>query len=228
LNKIRIMLIDDEALMREGLKIILENDEQLQVIAEARDGFEAISIIEQMINQRGEVKPFDIALVDIRMPNLNGVETVKSIKQIFPEAVLIMLTTFDDEQYIVDALHHGAIGYLLKDMSKDKLIIAIKDAVAGELILSSKVAVKLANFSKEKSFAEDRQLRKKETPLFNLTEREEELARLLSKGFTNKQISQALYISEGTVKNHVSNLYSKIEIYDRTSAALYLKECFKD
>ena len=228
MNKIRIMLIDDEALMREGLKIILENDEQLQVIAEARDGFEAISIIEQMINQRGEVKPFDIALVDIRMPNLNGVETVKSIKQIFPEAVLIMLTTFDDEQYIVDALHHGAIGYLLKDMSKDKLIIAIKDAVAGELILSSKVAVKLANFSKEKSFAEDRHLPKKDTPLFNLTEREEELARLLSKGFTNKQISQALYISEGTVKNHVSNLYSKIEIYDRTSAALFLKECFKD
>lgn len=215
MNKIRILLIDDDALMREGLKIILESDPQLQVIGEARDGHEAVALTKNLLHELEGEGMYDIALVDIRMPKLNGVETVKQLMEIYPEAVLLMLTTFDDEEYIIDALRNGTKGYLLKDMSKDRLIRALKDAVAGEFMLPSKVAVKLANASKEL---------KKERVLLQLSEREEEVARLLAKGFTNKQIAQALYISEGTVKNYVSQIYSKIEIYDRAAAALYLQQ----
>lgn len=215
MKKIRVLLIDDDALMREGLKIILESDKQLQVIGEAKDGLEAVALTTRLLNEHAGERAYDIALVDIRMPNLNGVETVKQLKEIDPEAVLIMLTTFDDEEYIIDALRYGAKGYLLKDMSKDRLIMALKDAVAGEFMLPSKVAVKLVNISKEV---------KKERVFLQLSEREEEVARLLAKGFTNKQIAQALYISEGTAKNYVSQIYSKIEIYDRTGALLYLRQ----
>ncbi len=208
MGRIKIAIADDQVLMLDGIKIILESEDDFEVIAVARDGKETIEKIK-------ENKP-DVVLLDIRMPVMNGVECTKLIKELYPEIVVLILTTFDDEEYIVDALRYGASGYLLKDITKDKLIQTIKEACKGELIMPSKVAVKLAQrVANQDSAARE---------IFDFNAREREIAVLLAQGFTNKQIATALSFSEGTVKNTVSSIYSKIDIYDRTTAALYLKE----
>jgi len=208
MNKIRIIIVDDQVLMLDGIKIILESAEDFEVVAMARDGIEALEKVK-------EFKP-DLVILDIRMPNMNGVECTKMIKESNPSIIVLMLTTFNDEEYIVDALKHGASGYLLKDITKEKLIQTVRDAYNGELIMPSKVALKLAQrVSKENNELKDE---------FDFTSREREIAILLAQGFTNKQIATTLSFSEGTVKNTVSAIYSKIDICDRTTAALYLKE----
>lgn len=227
---IKVLIADDQTLMRDGLRTILELEENIEVVGTARDGAEALELCSRLTP--------DIVLMDIRMPNMDGVESTRRIKERHPDIVILILTTFNDDEYIVEALSRGASGYILKDIEGDDLIKAVIDASKGAFLLPSNVAVKLAqrlnriqetyNESQPGTGRENKINRDRESIVgkhtLDLSEREFEVAKMLAQGFTNKQISSALYISEGTVKNYVSSIYSKIEITDRTAAALYLKE----
>jgi DNA-binding NarL/FixJ family response regulator len=211
MSKIRILIADDQVLMRDGLKTILNLEEDMEVVGIAQNGLEAFETAKSL-------NP-DVVLMDIRMPVMDGVESVKLIKKSIPKTVVIMLTTFDDDEYIIEALSFGANGYLLKNIPADKLIDAIRDGVRGNLLMPATIAAKLAARLSQNSFE-----KKVDNKLINeLSERELEIAKLLVKGLTNRQISSQLYISEGTVKNYISSIYSKIEISDRTQALIYLK-----
>ena len=216
MDKIKLLIVDDQTLMREGLKSLLDLEEDIEVVGTAKDGVEALSLVCQFLPQ--------VVLMDIRMPNMNGVECTKAIKEKYKNIVILALTTFNEEEYIVDILNNGASGYLLKDMDSDKLIDAIKAAVKGNFILPSEVAVKLAKVASKTSKAIEKEKQLKLSEDFNLTERETEVAVMLSQGFNNKQIALGLHISEGTVKNLVSSIYSKIDISGRAAAALFIKE----
>ncbi|MBU5592026.1 response regulator transcription factor [Clostridium sp. MSJ-4] len=208
---IRVLIADDQTLMRDGLKTILDLEDDIEVVATCENG-------EQAIEQAIKLHP-DVILMDIRMPVMNGVESVKKIKTSLPKIAVIMLTTFDDDEYIVEALSNGASGYLLKDIPADKLIEAIRDSLKGQLFIPTNIAAKLvAKLSHKESSKEI--LKKK----LDLSEREIEVSSLLIEGHSNKQIAAKLFISEGTVKNYISNIYSKIGISDRTKAVLFLKE----
>lgn len=207
---IKVLIADDQTLMRDGLKTILDLEDDIEVIATAENG-------EIAFKKASELNP-DVILMDIRMPIMNGVDSVKKIKSILPKVSVIMLTTFDDDEYIIEALSNGASGYLLKDMPAEKLIEAIRDSLKGQLFIPTNIAAKLISrlYEKEtskKTFKKD----------LDLSERELQVSSLLIEGYNNKQISSKLFISEGTVKNYISNIYSKIGISDRTKAALFLK-----
>ncbi len=211
MDKIKVLIADDQTLMRDGLKTILELEENMEVVALAKDGLEALALCTN-------THPH-IVLMDIRMPNMDGVEATKRIKEAYPETTVLILTTFDDEEFIVQALSHGATGFILKDIDGDALIKAINDAYKGSFILPSKIAIKLAGtISKTAKQSENTSLAS-----LTLSEKEMEIAKMLAQGFTNKQIASALYISGGTVKNYVSSIYSKIGISDRTAAAIYIR-----
>lgn len=226
MEQIKVVIADDQSLMRDGLATILELEPDIEVVGKAVNGKEAYQLVTKQ-------EP-DLILMDIRMPKMNGIESTRQIKKERPETVVLALTTFDDQEYIVEILNNGAEGYLLKDIDGDKLVQAIKDAVAGDLIMPAEIASKLAaNVAEEKIESEEDDGEETESKLvaeeskevsLNLSDREREVARMLAKGFTNKQIASALYISHGTVKNYVSEIYSKIGISDRTKAALYLQE----
>ena len=212
MEKIKVLVVDDQTLMRDGLKTIIDLEENMQVIGTAKNGQEAIEFCKKH-------KP-DLILMDIRMPGINGVESTKIIKTLYPKIVILILTTFNEDEYIIDALSYGASGYLLKDIEGDALIKAIEDAYNGSFMLPSQVAIKIA---KRLSNNTDVTLQDK-NKLSDFSEREIELAKLLALGFTNKQIASSLYISEGTVKNYISNIYSKLGTSDRMAAAKTIKK----
>ena len=214
MKSIRIAIIDDQTLMRDGLKTILDLEEDMEVVATAANGREGYEIIKKH-------KP-DVVLMDIRMPELNGVETTKLVKKDYPETVVIILTTFDDDDYIVEALCHGASGYLLKDMHGDKLIQSIRDAYDGSMMIPSNIAIKLA--SKISNMSSKSMYEGQNINDYDLTEREKDIGCLLIKGYTNKEIANELFISVGTVKNYITNVYSKIGVSNRTAAVLFLKK----
>jgi len=207
---IKVLIVDDQTLMRDGLKTILDLEDDIKVVATAKDGEDAI---EKVKNEEPNV-----ILMDIRMPVKNGVESTKIIKENFKNIKIIMLTTFQDDEYIIEALANGADGYLLKDIQGDNLIQAIRDVYNGQLMINPQIAMKLAQYVKKSTVSE-----KHVTESFDLSERELEVVRLMVKGFTNKKISKELFISEGTVKNYISSIYSKIGTSDRTQAVLLLK-----
>lgn len=227
MDKIKVLIADDQTLMRDGLKILLNMEDDIEVVGTAKDGYEAVNLAD-------ELRP-NLILMDIRMPNMNGVEATRLIKQKHKDIIVLALTTFNDEEYIIDILNYGAKGYLLKDMDSDKLTQSIRDAYKGNLIMPSEVAVKLAqnivrSSKKSEIDGPSASLSSTNSPMnnstkdeFGFTQREAEIAGMLSQGFTNKQIASALYISEGTVKNNVSTIYSKIGISDRAAAAIFLK-----
>jgi len=160
----------------------------------------------------------DLVLMDIRMPVMDGVTASKIIREKYPEVKILLLTTFDDEEYIINAMSYGVSGYIFKDIEKEKLNRAIVDCVNGNFIMPSKVAEVLA----KRALKDEKKIPKENTEL-PLTERELEVASMIADGFTNRQIASALYITDGTVKNYVSNIYSKIGIKDRTKLAIYIK-----
>lgn len=210
---IRIVIADDQSLIRDGLKTVLDLEEGLKVVATARDGKEALDTVLTL-------QP-DVLLLDIRMPEMSGVECVKRVKEKCPQTKVIMLTTFNDDAYIIEALAGGASGYLLKDIEVEKLVEAIRDVVQGKMIMPPPVAAKLAEgLSRMTAGKRDRE----KGEALDLSERELEIARMMAQGFTNRQISSALYISEGTVRNYISVIYGKIGIADRTQAVLFLKK----
>jgi DNA-binding NarL/FixJ family response regulator len=209
---IKVIVIDDQSLMRDGLEIILNSDSELKVVACGENGKEAIELSERFIP--------DLVLMDLRMPIMGGVEATKMIKNNLPNVKILLLTTFEDEEYIIEAMNSGASGYIFKDIEKVKLIEAIKECVKGSFIMPSKVAAVLAKHAVKKEQAPLKEDFKK----LNLTDREIEIAVMITEGFTNRQIASALYITDGTVKNYVSSIYSKIGINDRIKLALFFKE----
>jgi len=203
---IKVLIVDDQKLLAEGIQSVIEVSEDIKVIGLAYDGFQAIESIQK--NQP------DVVLLDIRMPNMNGVVATKEIKSKFPQVKVIILTTFDDSDYILNAINYGASGYLLKDIGGTALIDAIKNAYKGDTILPVKIAKKITDAAMMVS--SDKEIKLKKAFLFS--DREVEIALMLFEGFTNRQISSALHLSEGTARNYISTIYVKIESENRTDA----------
>lgn len=211
---IRILLVDDQALFREGLHTLLSVHEDLQVVGEASNGQEAVTAV-------AELSP-DVVLMDLRMPILNGVAATRQISQTAPNSRVIVLTTFDDDDYIFDGLRAGAVGYLLKDVPSAKLVEAIRAAARGDSFLQPSVAAKVvAEFSRMAGGETTVPQQNLVEPLSN---RELEILGVLASGASNREIANALFITEGTVKNHVTNILGKLGVRDRTQAALKAKE----
>lgn len=213
--KTRIAIIDDHQLFREGMKRILEFEEEFEVVAEGADGSEALSIVE-------EHRP-DIVIMDINMPNINGVEATKQLIETYPDTKVVVLSIHDDENYVMRVLQTGATGYLLKEMDADTLIEAVKIVAEGGSYLHPKVTHNLIReYRRLASEKGENKERKREVrwPLHLLTRRECEVLQLLADGKSNRGIGEALYISEKTVKNHVSNILQKLNVNDRTQAVV--------
>lgn len=208
MDKIRIMIVDDHALMREGLTKILEMEDNLEVVIKAADGYEALGYIEN--------ESVDIVLLDINMPNMNGIETLKKMKQIQPEIKIIMLTVYDTREYLIETLNLGANGYMLKDAESDSLVKAIETVYNGGSYIHPNLAGELF-----KEINRQRVSRNIKSGVDALTRREYEVLLLIAEGMSNKSISEHLIISEKTVKNHVSSILRKLELQDRTQAAIF-------
>jgi DNA-binding NarL/FixJ family response regulator len=211
---IRVLLVDDQALFREGLCTLLSLHEDIEVVGEAGDGQEAL-------DAAAALRP-DVILMDLRMPVLDGVAATRRLKEIGHPARVIVLTTFDDDETVFDGLRAGAVGYLLKDVSSEKLVEAIRAAARGESFLQPSIAAKvLAEFAR----LEERAAAPPPPALVEpLSDRELEILRLVAAGDSNKEIAAMLYITEGTVKNHVTNILGKLGVRDRTQAALMARE----
>jgi DNA-binding NarL/FixJ family response regulator len=208
----RILIVDDQRLMREGLRTLLELEPDFDVAGEAGDGAAALEAF--------EASTPDIVLMDIRMPGMDGVEATRRLRARHPGARVIILTTFDDEAYVFEGLRAGAQGYLLKDLSGDELATAIRTVMAGGALIEPSVARKV--------FAEFARLAPAARPLDAglaepLTEREREVLRGVAQGLSNREIGQKLFLTEGTVKNYVTSVLQKIGARDRTQAALRAK-----
>ena len=210
---IHLLLVDDQALFREALRLLLATQPDLAVVGEAANGKEALRLA-------GELRP-DVVLMDLRMPILDGVAATRLLRADRPAPQVIVLTTFDDDVDVFEALRAGAIGYLLKDVSGDRLFEAIRAAARGESFLQPAIATKLvAEFAR---LSGPRGLSPEALPN-PLTEREIEVLRLLATGASNREIAAQLYIAEGTVKNHLTSILAKLDVRDRSQAALKARD----
>jgi len=210
---IRVLLVDDQPLFREGVHTLLSLQPDLEVVGEAGTGEEALRLAARL-------RP-DVILMDLQMPVLDGVEATRRLRLTQPDCRVIALTTFDDDEYVFEGLRAGAIGYLLKDTPSVKLLEAIRAAARGESFLQPSIAAKVvAEFSRLADQAPPRP-----QPLAEpLSERENDILRLVVTGASNKEIAAVLVITEGTVKNHLTNILAKLGVRDRTQAALKAKE----
>jgi DNA-binding NarL/FixJ family response regulator len=210
---IRLLLVDDQALFREGLRTLLSLYSDLEIVGEAANGQEAVQQVE-------DLQP-DVVLMDLRMPVLDGVAATRRLKEIQPSSRVIILTTFDDDEHVFDGLRAGAVGYLLKDVASEKLVEAIRTTARGESFLQPNIAAKLvAEFAR----LEETQAPPKQDLVDPLSGRELEILALVAGGASNKEIAAELFITEGTVKNHVTNILGKLGVRDRTQAALKARE----
>jgi len=210
---VRILIVDDQRLMREGLHTLLELEPGLQIAGEAEDGLDALE-------KYAALQP-DVVLMDIRMPRLDGVEATRRLRLRWPDARVIILTTFDDDAFVFDGLRAGALGYLLKDVSGEELAEAIRKVAGGGALIEPSVARKvLAEFARLAEPARPAAEQLAEP----LSEREKEILRLMAQGANNRQIASQLFLAEGTVKNYVSTILDKLSVQDRTQAALRARE----
>jgi DNA-binding NarL/FixJ family response regulator len=210
---VRVLIVDDQRLMREGLRTLLELEPDLEVAGEAQDGESALAAY-------AHLSPA-VVLMDIRMPGMDGVETTRRLRARWPKARVIILTTFDDDQYVFEGLRAGALGYLLKDVSGQELAEAIRTVSAGGALVEPSVARKvLAEFARLAPPARPVDAGLPEP----LSQREHEILLLLAQGLTNRQIAMRLCLAEGTVKNYVTVLLQKLGVDDRTQAALRAQE----
>lgn len=205
---IKVLLVDDQEILTQGLKMLLGTQEDIEVIGQCANGQLAVAVAR-------EAKP-DVVLMDIQMPVMNGIEALKIMKATEANMKVIMLTTFHDDDYISDALHNGAAGYLLKDTKPMEIAEAIRTVYRGDALISPQVATKLIElFNKQSVSVENSEA------FESLTERERDIVRLVGQGMNNKEISGVLFISEGTVKNHLTKILEKLCLRDRTQVAIY-------
>ncbi len=201
----RVLVVDDQTLFRTGLASLLGDDERVEVVGQAVDGADAVK-------QAAKLKP-DVVLMDIKMPNVDGIEATRQIVEVAPGIKVLILTTFETDSQVIQALKAGASGYVLKDSSAAAIVSSIVAVMSGEKVMASAVANRvldmLTGTATPKEFYD------------GLTNREIEILKLLANGMANKQIAYRLKISEKTVRNHVSNMYEKLGIYDRSQAVLY-------
>ena len=209
---IKVMLADDQKILSEGIKSVLETCPDIEVCGIAFDGLQAVEMAKTL-------KP-DVILMDVRMPEMNGVAATRRIKESNPEIKIIILTTFDDSDYILSGINNGASGYLLKDIGSAALIDAIKNAYEGDTILPSKIAKKITDAAMMVS--SDRQIKLKKA--YGLSDREVDIALMLADGFTNRQIAAAVKLSDGTARNYISSIYLKLGVDNRMGAMEKIKE----
>ncbi len=214
MTNIRVLLADDQDIIRTGLTIILNHQADIEVVGQAADGVEAVDLAKQL-------HP-DVILMDIKMPRLNGIQATRQIMAAVPRTQIIILTTYDTDDWVFDGIRAGAVGYLLKDTSGDNLAEAVRGALRGESQMDPTVARKVL-----REFQHVTSVNKAtppsapvDEPLEKLTDREEEILKLLAAGLSNKEIAQQLSLSEGTVKNHISAILAKLHANDRTQAVL--------
>jgi DNA-binding NarL/FixJ family response regulator len=217
-DTIRILLCEDQTLMRQGLRTILELEPGFQVVGEAANGQEALKRYSELQSQ--DNRP-DIVLMDVQMPYMSGVQATAALTNSDPLARIIILTTFDYEDYVFDAIKAGAMGYLLKDVPATELTATIRQVHAGEPSIQPRIANKLLiEFGRKGSVARQARSMQEE----ELSPREIEILKLLAEGASNRKIAEKLVLAEGTVKNHVSNILSKLHLENRTQAAHLARE----
>ncbi len=234
----RVFVVDDQTLVREGLRKLLELETDFEISGTASDGEAAIAAVERL-HQGGT--PPDVILMDIRMPRVDGITATRVIKERWPDTHIVILTTFDDTELIHDGLRAGALGYLLKDITAEQLTLTVQLAARGQMLLQPDIVSKaFSTFAPSSaprppaSFApssHQASSTSSSTPFIDttvyteqLTEREREILALVTQGASNRQIAENLYLTEGTVKNHMSSILSKLGVRDRTQAALKAKE----
>ena len=209
-TKIRVLVADDQELYRRGLEVVLSTEDDIDMVAEAADGAEAVT--------RAEEFAPDVILMDIRMPKVDGIEAARRIKELVPSTRIIMLTVSDEDTHLYDAIKAGANGYLLKDIAIEEVPSSIRRVNAGESLISPSMASKLlTEFTNVSKKLEQRQ----QLAHPSLTAREVEVLRFVAKGMSNREIAEELYISENTVKNHVRNILEKLHLHSRMEAVLY-------
>jgi DNA-binding NarL/FixJ family response regulator len=209
MSRIRVLLVDDQALFRAGLRRLVEMQADIEIVGEAGDGEEALRL--------ASATRADVALMDLKMPRLDGVAATRRLRVQLPSCRVVALTTFEEDELVFEALRAGAVGYLLKDASAERLYDAIRAAARSESVLQPSVASKvLAELSRLSRRAPPNE------PL--LSERELAVLRLVGRGASNKEIAAALFLAEGTVKNHVTSILTKLKVSDRTQAALRARE----
>ncbi len=207
MDRIKVIIADDHALVREGTRRILEAEKDLQVIAEAGDGEEAVKLATSLVP--------DVAIIDIAMPKLDGIEVTRRIKTSCPKTAVLILSAYDDDQFIFDLLEAGAAGYLLKSVRGQELVNAVRALYAGESVLHPLVTRKVLNH-----FVSASEKTKKEKPLEILTQREMDILKLVTRGLSNKEIADQLFLSLRTVQGHVGSIFSKIGVGSRTEAVV--------
>lgn len=204
---IKMIIADDQAIVREGLALVLGFDDEIEIVFQAKNGREVIDYLAK--------NPCDIVLMDIKMPVMDGVEATKLVHQNYPQVKILILTTFNDYEYIFQALKNGANGYLLKDTDSKELIADIKKVENNESIIGSQIS---------NSLLAGLQNGTQQDMIHSLTTRELEIARAIADGKSNKEISTLLFLSEGTVKNYVTNIFEKLQLSNRTEVALFMKK----
>lgn len=202
----RVMICDDQAIVRDGLELLLKLEKDFEVVGVAQDGAQAVEFVDR-------VKP-DLVLMDLMMPGVNGVEATRQIHTAHPDVKILVLTTFDDDEWVFDAVRAGASGYLLKDTPRARVIEAIRGTLAGKSFVDPAVAGKLLEHAASPQLLPATQITSK------LTDREIEVLRLIGNGLNNSDIAGRLHLSEGTVRNHVSAILLKLGVSDRTQAAI--------
>jgi len=209
-DPIRVLVVDDHALFRRGLEMVLAQEPDIEVVGEAGDGAEAVE-------RAADLLP-DVVLMDVRMPRRSGIEACTAIKDVVPSARIIMLTISDEEGDLYEAIKAGATGYLLKEISIDEVATAIRAVAGGQSLISPSMASKLlSEFATLIKRDGDRQ----QVPAPRLTDRELEVLRLVARGLNNRDIAKQLYISENTVKNHIRNILEKLQLHSRMEAVVY-------
>jgi DNA-binding NarL/FixJ family response regulator len=207
---VRVLIVDDHALFRRGLMLVLESEPGIEVVGEAEDGEDAVA--------KAEATAPDVVLMDVRMPKLSGIEATKAVAAVLPTSKIIMLTVSDEEEDLYEAIRAGAAGYLLKEISIEEVADAVRAVVQGQTLISPSMASKLiTEFQNLSRMTNDRS----QVPAPKLTDRELEVLRLVAQGMTNREVADQLYIAENTVKNHVRNILEKLHLHSRMEAVLY-------